>query len=133
MNLFDEQKQACTGFGMAEGFPNPVVLGILEDSHGDLWLSTNHGLSWFNPERRTFRNYDESDGLLGNTFNSYAYCRTADGRFWFGGIGGFTGFYPDSVRDNEVQPRVVFTGFRKFNKPVRLDTAINFAHEIALD
>jgi signal transduction histidine kinase len=133
LNLFDEQTHDFTRFGEKDGLPSAVVLGILEDAGGNLWLSTNHGLCRFHPETKTFRNYDESDGLHGNTFNSHAYCRTADGRLWFGGVGGFTVFHPDSVRDNAVPPPVVLTEFRKFNKPVRLDSAINYQTSVQLD
>lgn len=126
LNLFDEQTHDFTRFGVKDGLPSAVVLGIVEDKNGNLWLSTNHGLSCFNPEQKTFRNYDETDGLHGNTFNSHAYCRTADGHLWFGGVGGFSGFHPDSLRDNDVPPHVVLTDFRVFNKPVRLDTAIAY-------
>ncbi len=133
LNLFDEQKQDFTRFGMKDGLPSAVVLGILEDARGNLWLSTNHGLSCFNPEKKTFHNYDESDGLHGNTFNSHAYCRTSDGRFWFGGVGGFSAFHPDSLRDNDIKPEVVLTEFRKFNKPTPLDTAIGYKHTLELN
>ena len=133
LNLFNEKNQDFTRFGVKDGLPSAVVLGILEDARGNLWLSTNHGLSCFNPEKKTFRNYDESDGLHGNTFNSHAYCRTSDGRFWFGGVGGFSAFHPDSLRDNDTPPQVVLTEFRKFNKPVQLDTAIGYTHTLELN
>ncbi|MFY7997607.1 MAG: two-component regulator propeller domain-containing protein [Candidatus Kapaibacteriota bacterium] len=133
LNLFNETTHDFTRFGKKDGLPSAVVLGILEDKRGNLWLSTNQGLSCFHPEKKIFRNYDESDGLHGNTFNSHAYCRTADGRFWFGGVGGFSAFHPDSLRDNDVPPPVILTEFRKFNKPVRLDSAMSFKAVLTLD
>lgn len=133
LNLFNEQTRNFTSFGVKDGLPSAVVLGIVEDAHGNLWLSTNEGISRFNPEQRTFRNYNETDGLHGQTFNSAGFCKTADGRIWFGGVGGFTGFHPDSLRDNTLPPPVVLTEFRKFNKPVRLDTSIGFKRLLTLD
>ncbi len=37
---------------------------------GNLWLTTNEGLSRFSPRTRQFRNYDASDGLQGKEFIS---------------------------------------------------------------
>ena len=36
-----------------DGLPSNVIYGILEDSYGRLWVSTNQGLSCFDPENRT--------------------------------------------------------------------------------
>lgn len=35
-----------------DGLPSNVIYGILEDSYGRLWVSTNQGLSCFDPENR---------------------------------------------------------------------------------
>jgi hypothetical protein len=48
---------------------NDVVHAVLADSSGRLWLSTNKGLSRFDPSTRQFRNYDVNDGLQSNEFN----------------------------------------------------------------
>ncbi len=71
------------------------MFGILEDDHGNLWMSTNNGISKFDPRRESFRNYDESDGLQGNEFNQGAYARDPrTGEMYFGGGNGFNLFHP---------------------------------------
>jgi two-component sensor histidine kinase len=99
------------------------VYGILPDGKGNLWLSTNKGLSKFNPSRGTFRNYDALDGLQADEFNQGAYCRGADGTLYFGGVNGMNAFQPDSLKDNPTPPPVVITGFQVFNRPVFPDAA----------
>ena len=49
--------------------------GILEDRVGRLWLSTKKGISRFDPQTETFRNYDVSDGLQSNEFSDGCYQR----------------------------------------------------------
>ncbi|MCT4645097.1 MAG: hypothetical protein N4A74_08940, partial [Carboxylicivirga sp.] len=51
-----------------DGLPDNEINGILEDSFGFLWISTNKGISRFNPEDETFVNYSEYDGVLKGKF-----------------------------------------------------------------
>ena len=61
-------------------------------------MSTNFGISRFDPETETFRNFDAGDGLQSNEFNSGAYAKGRDGEFYFGGINGLTVFNPSEYR-----------------------------------
>jgi ligand-binding sensor domain-containing protein len=117
-------------FRATDGLPNDVVYGIVEDRQGNIWLSTNKGISRIHGEwlpkadnnkiaRLSFRNYDERDGLQSNEFNAGAYCAGRDGTLYFGGIRGFTAFQPDSVLDNPFVPPIVITDFKLFNKSVK--------------
>jgi len=127
---FDSVKAEFTYFTENDGLPNNVVYGILGDDHGNLWLSTNKGLSKFNPSTETFRNYDVNDGLQSNEFNTGAYYKSKSGEMFFGGINGFNAFYPDSIKDNLFIPPVVITTIKKFDEIVKRD--ISDTEEIEL-
>jgi len=109
----------------------------LEDDRGRLWLSTNKGLSRFDPQTKTFRNYDVTDGLQSNEFNSGAYHKSRSGEMFFGGINGFNAFLPDSIKDNPYVPPVVITGFKRYNtgeaegKPI-IEKGISAKQRLAL-
>lgn len=118
---FDESKKETKQYTTAHGLPNNVVHGILEDESGNLWLSTNKGLSCFQPRTERFRNYADSDGLQSNQFTDNAYCRTAEGQMYFGGINGITTFHPEQIVDNPYTPAVTITRLRIFNEVVRPD------------
>ncbi len=49
---------------MREGMNNDVVKSIVEDKNGNLWFTTEIGLSCFNKATEQFRNYDKYDGFL---------------------------------------------------------------------
>lgn len=51
-----------------DGLANNAVKGIVEDRQGRLWITTDNGLSVYNPSTRSFTNYDENDGLLCQRF-----------------------------------------------------------------
>ncbi len=109
INRFDVDNNLFSHFYESDGLPNNVVYGILPDGEGNLWLSTNKGLSKFNPQQKTFRNYDVKDGLQSNEFNTGAYYRSKKGEMFFGGINGLNYFNPHAIKDNPYKPDVVLT------------------------
>jgi signal transduction histidine kinase/ligand-binding sensor domain-containing protein/DNA-binding response OmpR family regulator len=116
LNRLDIDSGTFVHFTERDGLPNNVVYGVLADRSGHLWLSTNKGLSRFDPESRQFRNYDADDGLQSNEFNSGAAFRSRSGELFFGGIYGFNYFRPEDIEDNPHVPAVAITGFRRGNR-----------------
>lgn len=116
-----------------DGSPRREVYGILEDGNGRLWLSTNSGLSRFDPSTERFRNYDATDGLQGNEFHEGACCRTTDGEMIFGGNNGLVTFSTENVRDDSTFASLVLTSFKKYNQEVSLDTNITEITTLELD
>jgi signal transduction histidine kinase/ligand-binding sensor domain-containing protein len=118
LNKFDRTRGQFIRYVEKDGLPSGTMRGILEDEQGNLWLSTSQGLSKFNPQTETFRNYDASDGLQSDQFNFFAYYKSRSGEMFFGGLNGFNAFYPDHIKDNPYIPPVVITDFQLSNKPL---------------
>lgn len=140
--LVDKEKGTFKRYSVNEGLANNHTYGVLESNDHHLWVSTNKGLSRFNPVAETFRNYDSNDGLQGNEFNTGSFYRAPDGELFFGGINGLNYFRPEMIVDNEALPLVAITKFLLFNKEVRLrdsssglylDKHIQFEDSIKLD
>ncbi|APZ45576.1 hybrid sensor histidine kinase/response regulator [Polaribacter reichenbachii] len=108
-----------------DGLPNNVVKGILEDNQNNLWISTNKGLSRFNPEKETFMNYDVNDGLQDDEFQELARTKLKNGNLVFGGVNGFNIFNPNDVTNNSFEPETIVTNFSISNKPVKIGENIN--------
>ena len=51
-----------------DGLVNNAVKGIVEDRNGRLWITTQNGLSVYDPRLKTFTNYTQSDGLASSQF-----------------------------------------------------------------
>lgn len=137
LNQFDRATGRFKVYREKQGLANDVIYGILGDNQGNLWLSSNKGLSKFNPKTQAFRHYDVLDGLQSNEFNAVAH-KSHNGELFFGGINGFNAFYPEHVKDNPSIPPIVITDFKIFNKSVALGSYsplqqhISETHEIAL-
>jgi signal transduction histidine kinase/ligand-binding sensor domain-containing protein len=94
-----------------DGMANSYVYGSLEETGGNLWISTNRGLSYFNRQKNRFDNYSYLDGLQSNEFNTQAFYKSKTGTFYFGGIKGFNWFRPGEAGKQAVKPVAAITGF----------------------
>jgi serine phosphatase RsbU (regulator of sigma subunit)/ligand-binding sensor domain-containing protein len=102
------------------GLPNNGVYGTLPDENGNLWISTNNGITKLNPDTFQFRNYTVDDGLQSEEFNGGSYYKATSGEMFFGGLKGFNSFFPSEVVDNKFIPNIVFTDLKIFNESVRV-------------
>jgi ligand-binding sensor domain-containing protein len=118
LNLLDRKSGSFTVFRQKDGLPNDAILGILEDKNGNIWLSTNKGISRFDPEKKVFKNYTESDGLQSDQFTRWAFSKLPSGQLLFGGTNGFNMFLAENIRENTTVPPVYITDFKLFNKSV---------------
>ena len=132
LNQLEQGTEKFRHFTRADGLASNMVLDILEDHGGDLWLMTNEGLSRFSPSTSRFRNYDEDDGLQDREFNSGACCQGRDGRMFFGGANGLNSFFPQDILDNTFVPPVRITSFKILNREVRLPRPVWEIGEIVL-
>jgi ligand-binding sensor domain-containing protein/class 3 adenylate cyclase len=105
----DIKNQKGKIFSKKNGLPNNVIYGILNDKQGNLWLSTNKGISKFNIFNYESTNFTEVDGLLSNEFNQGAFLSSKSGLLYFGGISGFNYFDPNTLNNVTRKMEVSFT------------------------
>ena len=103
-----------------DGLCNNVTYAIEEDMNGNLWISTDKGLSKFDPQNETFQNFYRNDGLLSDQFYWAASWSGTDGTMYFGGIEGLNYFMPTQIDPYPNTPQPVFTDFLIFNQPVQV-------------
>ena len=108
-------------YNRAGGLPNNVIYGVLQDQDGFLWLSSNKGLTKFDPVSNKTINYREMDGLMSNEFNLGAYFKSSDNLFYFGGIYGFNYFKPSDLIQSSTDLKVILTKVKVDGKWVSPD------------
>ncbi len=118
LNFMNRKTGAFTSYFMKDGLPSSSITGLLIDDRGRIWISTYKGLSRFNPFTKVFSNFGINDGLQANEFKMNSCFKSRSGRMYFGGIGGFNSFIPDSVKEKTYDPPIVFTHFQILNKEV---------------
>jgi signal transduction histidine kinase/ligand-binding sensor domain-containing protein/DNA-binding response OmpR family regulator len=118
LSCLDQNDWSFTNYGVEDGLASNTILSILEDSNGLFWLTTNEGISRFDPTSKTFINYDQTNGVLPGEFLNNSCIDAMDGTFYFGGSNGLNFFKPEFIQPSKVIPRVVFTHLKIFNEEV---------------
>ncbi|MFN8205998.1 MAG: two-component regulator propeller domain-containing protein [Bacteroidales bacterium] len=121
LNRFDPVTGKFRHFTTENGLPNNVIFGILEDNQGNLWLSTDRGLSKFDKTTESFQNFDRSDGLQDDHFFWGSMYKGSSGELFFGGIGGFNSFIPEKIVRNTTPPKAALTDLKVFDNSIVLD------------
>lgn len=118
LSLFDQKKKQFITFSEKEGLNNATVYAIVEDLKGQIWLSTNKGISSFDPKIKKFTNYTIYNGVQNDNFILGAGFRSFDGEIFFGGGEGFNYFNPSYFKKNKNLPSVLFTDLKISNNTV---------------
>ena len=100
------------GWNESDGLSNNVVYGLMKDEQGFIWMSTNKGLSRFDPSTESFTTFSVKDGLQSNEFNSSAYMKSSKGILHYGGINGYNIFNPSEITINPNAPEVVISSVK---------------------
>ena len=130
LDAYDIDANKFYHFSTENGLPNNVIYSILPDEAGNLWLSSNKGITKFSPPE-SFRsmpaitNYNNYDGLA-TEFNTGAYYKHKEGQLYFGGLEGFYWFNPQSIVENQYLPKTAITDFKVLNvsKSIYSDTLL---------
>ncbi len=92
--------------------PNGVINSIIADYYGNLWLSTNKGISKFDIRSRHFQNFDIKDGLSSSLFLQNASLLSKDGKIYFGSQKSLCVFNPNKIKLSDFSPPVYLTSLK---------------------
>lgn len=103
-------------YNLEDGLKAEVLLSLLEDNNGSLWMASESGISQFDEYNEQFRHFNKIDFSKIIGFSEGAGVMSNQGKVLFGTNKGVLSFYPDSISKNDYVPPVVFTEFRLFNE-----------------
>lgn len=98
------------------GLSDDFVTSLLRDTNGDIWIATNNGLNHYIVSSGRIIRYFKKDGLQGNQFFFQSGMVMRDGEMYFGGINGFSSFYPEASIKNNLIPPVYVTSVKYRNR-----------------
>ena len=96
-------------YSIEDGLCNDVVQSIIEDRQGNIWMSTEYGISKFVYAEKLFENYFFSAYSHGNVYTDSSVGQCDNGDIIFGSNYGFVVFSPEIVKKSSVPFPVIFT------------------------
>ena len=97
------------------GLAHNSICGILSGKNNNLWISTYNGLSYFDTQKRVFKNFYQIDGLSHDEFNRFSFYKDKTGRCYLGGVNGLNAFYEEELLVKERNPPVFLTRISRYN------------------
>ena len=86
--------KTLTYFSNPDGFINSTVYAINEDKNGNLWFGTDQGV--YKYDGKTFRNYNQKDGLSHIDISRKSILVDKSGTIWVGTHGGVYRYDPSA-------------------------------------
>jgi signal transduction histidine kinase/ligand-binding sensor domain-containing protein len=99
----DSSGRVLNRYSSSNVLPNDVIYSVLPDSAGNLWLTSNAGISRFSKPNRTVQSFTLADGLQSLEFNRNAYAQSPEGIIAAAGVGGLNYFNPKEVIQGREQ------------------------------
>ena len=139
---YDEEthKLSFKSYGWEDGLNNDVVMSIIEDDNGFLWLATEKGLSCFDRATSQVRNYDKYDGFPPVVMEESTTLKTLDGELWVGCKEGILTFSPDKLETQRFDYNTFIVGCQISNRDIRsytdhpiIDRSITYTDRITLN
>ena len=98
--------------GLGDVYKRQHIRAISEDKNGNIWASTNTGISCYITSKKCFYTYDHSNNIPQGSFISGCVTKDHNGLIYFGSINGLCFFNPDIAINSPQIPPVVITKVR---------------------
>lgn len=126
---FDGEQAQFEWFDIDDGLADRTVYAIELDDEDRLWLSSNRGLTRFDPVSGRIRHFTTADGLQSLEFNHTVAHAGQSGRLYFGGINGVNVFRPSSVVDHPDPPLIHLQQVRVNDRPLAMHNPLWLTHD----
>lgn len=94
-------------YGMKDGMIDSYVRALCTDRNGNIWFSTDIGISMIETNTGKIRNYGIEHGVVkGNYIDGASAISPDDGSIWFGSQGGLCYFHPDIILTNNLTSEI---------------------------
>ena len=121
--IYNIKTNDITQIGVKQGLSSNIACGVLFDSQGRAWISTENGLNCYNPKNKHIYFFDQTDGLPTNAFNFLAYAKRKNGNHIWGTPEGAVEINPERFTEETLSPlNLHFENFSLFYNKVTSQT-----------
>lgn len=121
-------------YDASSGLNSDIVLSIIEDNDGRLWLNSEGNLSRFDRKNEVFESFNDVSQIISNQyFTEASPLLTSEGELIYGCTHGTLSFAPDKIARNEYIPYLALTQFKVLNNILPLKNKIDDIDKIELN
>ena len=113
----------------ADGLSSNIVLSATDDDNGNIWLSTETGISKVSKSDKSVVNYSRYYGVVSTTFSEATCCRLDDGTIMFGTLNNIYHIDPDRFTYSSEDKHLVISGFTVDGKRLPVGDRIVIPHD----
>lgn len=133
INVYNTKEDTLTEITQLDGLSHPYIRAIIEDKNGDMWITTDNGITRIIIYKDEMYNkftfkcipYYKEDGIGDFTFNNLSIFCNLKNEILFGGSKGFIKTLGTQIQTNKTPHNVIFTGLYISNERVEARKAIN--------
>jgi ligand-binding sensor domain-containing protein/GGDEF domain-containing protein len=122
-----------THLGAKEGMKSMTVYGITQDAYGDIWFSTNKGISRYSIDDKSFKHFNLSHGLVDLEYTHSAVFRSIDNTLYFGSGKGVSSINPEKIDTSLSALEVRLTSILKLNEPMSFESKLSELKQLEFD
>ncbi|UOB16619.1 two-component regulator propeller domain-containing protein [Abyssalbus ytuae] len=102
-------KNGYKGEFQAYGESNINVRALVEDTHGNIWYSTNKGLNCMEMSTSNILEYGYKDNISTSSYSSASVLKAHNNQLYFGSLHGISFFNPSNVLKSRKTPKPFFS------------------------
>lgn len=125
LDLTNANNPLITNISRTRDVQNMTVYATIPDDDGNLWMSTNAGITRYTPATDKYLDFAVTEGLQQEEFNRLASARCANGDIVFGGINGLNIFNPKNVVVEEEDFTPQFLNASVFDEQTNTDVPVS--------
>lgn len=114
------------------GLPSNRVFSVCIDTLGNVWTSSDNGLSKYDPTSKLFTNYTMTDGLQSQLFLGRSSAISDNGELYFGGINGLNIYKPQTIKSKLYDAPVRLTSFSCQGKEIYSQSIYDSLFQLSL-
>lgn len=103
------EKSGFKHYDSGNGLSNEMIQAIQEDNKGYIWVSTESGISKFDPQTERFENFIFPNNRHVAIFNELSSWKKINGELMFGSYNGVYTFDPEKISYDSYAPPVLIT------------------------
>ena len=115
LNLKDS---SYTHYDEQVGLINNSVRALSKDSAGDLWISTDRGISYLSPLNEQIINYDDAYGVQSGEFNVGSTLNLNGKLICFGGTKGLNILNTEELKRQENNSKIIVSQINVYDEPI---------------